>query len=111
MSIKPVIKFLVNINIKTPEKKFRLFIPLALMFLYFFIESVFDVLDFLNFISFGKIKFNTAKIKFKEYHVNKIIKISRDVLYYIVFKTGKTDLVEVDVKNKENRVFVSVKTR
>ncbi|MDF2685707.1 MAG: hypothetical protein K0S55_888 [Clostridia bacterium] len=111
MLIKPAFLFLVYVNIKDSDKKFKILIPLPLMFLYFLIEDCFDIISFLNLLSFGRINIKTFSSDLKGLNLNTVIKTSRSFLYHIVFKTGRFDLVDVDVKNKDSHVIVSLKTR
>jgi hypothetical protein len=111
MLIKPVFLFLVYVNVKDSDKKIKLFIPLPLMFLYFLIEDCIDIVSFLNIISFGRFNAKVLNIDLKGIDLNTAIKLGRSFLYRIVFKTGGTDLVNVDVEDKNSHVVVSLKTR
>ena len=111
MLIKPVFLFLIYVSVKDSNKKFKLFIPLPLMFVCFLAEDFLDIISFLNFVSFGKLNLKACKIDLKGIHLINIIKLSRSFLYHIVFKTGKLDIVNVDVEDADSHVVVSIKTR
>ncbi|HKM32084.1 MAG TPA: hypothetical protein VJX95_00790 [Oscillospiraceae bacterium] len=108
MLSRPVFFFIVSVSFKRKKlkkngkpRRFRLILPMPMYLLVMLLDIADDFVELGRLLSFGAIK----RLKW-EMLTNGAIKVSKAVLFELVFDTGPLDLVDVDCGDKENNVKV-----
>ena len=105
---RPVFFFIVSVSFKRKKlkkngkpRRFKLILPMPMYLLIMLLDIADDFVELGRLLSFGAIK----KLKW-EMLTNGAIKVSKAVMFELVFSTGPLDLVDVDCGDKENNVKV-----
>lgn len=105
---RPVFFFIVSVSFKRKKlkkngkpRRFKLILPMPMYLLIMLLDIADDFVELGRLLSFGAIK----KLKW-EMLTNGAIKVSKAVMFELIFSTGPLDLVDVDCGDKENNVKV-----